>query len=173
MVDVERIAPDTIRFVRLLDAPVDTVWRYLSDPELRAEWFAGGPIEPQVGGKAELRFDHDNLSAEDVPYPEAYAPYKGAISVETVVAYDPPHLLAFSWNGGKDGVARFELSAEGERTRLVLTHSGIVAPNGAANYGAGWHSHLAVLQAKLVGRSIPNFWALHAESEKAIAAQLG
>jgi len=173
MVDIEHVAPDTIRLVRLLDAPVDTVWRYLVDPELRGEWFAAGPIEPRAGGKIEFCFDHDNLSADDVPYPEAYAAHKGARSVETVVAIDPPRLLAFSWDEGKDGVAQFELFDEGGRTRLVLTHSGIVSQRGPSNYGAGWHSHLAVLQAKLAGRTIPNFWALHAESEAAIAAALG
>ena len=32
---VERIAPDTIRVERSLDAPMEMVWRYLTEAELR------------------------------------------------------------------------------------------------------------------------------------------
>lgn len=68
MIDIERIAPDTIRMERLLDAPVETVWRWLVEPNLRRQWFASGRIDPHVGGEVELIFDHDDLSDDDVPY---------------------------------------------------------------------------------------------------------
>lgn len=168
MVAIERLAPDTIRMVRILDAPVATVWRYLVDPKLRGEWFAGGATDTHAGGEIELVFDHDNLSADDVPYPEAYAAHKGARAVEKIVRYEPEKALAFSWDGGEEGTATFELFPEGERTRLVLTHNGISGPAGLANFGGGWHSHLAVLAAKLSGSTVRDFWALHAESEKAV-----
>lgn len=32
-----------LRFERLLDAPVDKVWQYLVDPDLRARWFPAPP----------------------------------------------------------------------------------------------------------------------------------
>ena len=32
---IERIAPDAIRLERLLDASPETVWRYLTEAELR------------------------------------------------------------------------------------------------------------------------------------------
>lgn len=173
MVDLQRLAPDTIRFERLLDAPIETVWRYLTDSELRKSWFAAGAIEPRVGGDVELVFDHDNLSDEDVSYPDHYCRWKGAVGHETVVEIDPPHVLAYTWDEGREGVARFELFAEGARTRLVLTHSGITGPAPMVNFGAGWNSHLAVLAARLRGGGVPNFWALHAESEAVVAATLG
>ena len=173
MVDIEHPAPDTIRFVRLLDAPIETVWRYLTDAQLRGEWFAAGPVEPHPGGALELHFDHDALSADPVPYPEAYAAHKGAVGRETVVRFEPPHVFAFTFEGKGDSIATFELFAEGERTRLVLTHSGISSPALCTDFAGGWHAHLAVLQARLAGIPVRDFWKLHAESQAAVARALG
>ena len=39
---VQKVAHDAIRLERLLDAPVETVWRYLTEAELRRQWFMGG-----------------------------------------------------------------------------------------------------------------------------------
>lgn len=168
---VRRIAPDAIRLERLFDAPVETVWRYLTEAELRGQWFMGGTDATGVG-TFDLLVDHDNLSADDVPYPESYAEFKGARWTETVTRFDPPHLLETTFQGGKNGTVTYELSREGERTRLVLTHSGIVSPVGAQDFGSGWTSHLAVLAEKLAGRSVPDFWALHARSREAVAKAL-
>jgi hypothetical protein len=44
---------------------------------------------------------------------------------------------------------------------------------GAQDFGSGWNSHLTVLQEKLAGRRVPNFWALHARSRQEIAKALG
>jgi len=161
---------EVLRFERLLDAPVETVWEWLVDSEKRGRWFAAGKMEPRVGGAVELIFDHDNLSADDVPYPSDYAAYKGVKVQEKVLRFDPPRLLAFTFEGENNGVAEFALFPEGERTRLVLTHTGLTEA-ARAGTGAGWHSHLAVLAAKLAGREIWDFWALHKESEAAFARE--
>lgn len=169
---IERVSSDTIRMERMLDAPVDMVWRYLTEAELREQWFAGG-TDARPDGELELLFDHDQLSADDVPYPEEYAKYKGAVSHEKVVRFEPGRVLAFTFGEGKQGIATFELFPEGDRTRLVLTHSGIQSPAGFKDFGSGWNSHLTVLQEKLAGRAVRDFWGLHKQSQAAVEKALG
>jgi uncharacterized protein YndB with AHSA1/START domain len=171
-VPVERTAPDTIRLERLLDAPPEKVWRYLTEAELRREWFMGG-TDATPGGEFELLNDHDNLSDEpNVPYPESYAPYKGRTWNERVLRFEPPHLLETTFQGGQNGRVTFELFPEGERTRLILTHSGIQSGTGFQDFGGGWNSHMIVLQERLAERGVPNFWEMHARSRQAVAEVL-
>ena len=169
---VERIAPDGIRLERMLDAPPQTVWRYLTEAELRGQWFMGG-TDAKPGNEFELLVDHDRLSDEDVPYPESYAAFKGAMWSEKVIRLEPPRLLETSFQSGKNGTVTYELFPDGERTRLVLTHSGFESGTGAQDFGSGWNSHLTVLQERLAGRSIRDFWALHAQSRDTVAKALG
>ena len=85
---IERVGDDAIRLERLFDAPVETVWRYLTEAELRKQWFMGG-TDARADSEFELLNDHDNLSDDDVPYPDSYAPYKGMRWNETVVRFEP------------------------------------------------------------------------------------
>jgi uncharacterized protein YndB with AHSA1/START domain len=164
---VRKIAQDAIRLERTLDAPVETVWRYITEAELRQQWFMGGTDATGVGD-FELLVDHDKLSTDTVPYPESYECFKGAVWTEKVTRFEPPRLLETTFQGGKNGVVTYELFPDGERTRLVLTHSGIVSPSGFQDFGGGWNSHLAVLAEKLAGRSVRNFWELHARSREEV-----
>ena len=169
---IHRIGTDTIRLERVLDAPVETVWRYLTEADLRQQWFMGGTDATGVG-EFELLVDHDKLSADKVPYPESYECFKGAVWTEKVVRFEPPRLLETTFQGGKNGTVTYELSPEGDRTRLVLTHSGITSPSGFQDFGGGWNSHMTVLQERLAGRSVRNFWELHASSKEAVQKALG
>ncbi len=170
---LERIAPDSIRLERTLDAPVTTVWRYLTEAELRSRWFMGG-TDATAGGTFDLLVDHDRLSDDaNVPYPESYAEFKGKTWTEQVVRFEPPRLLETTFQGGRNGTVTYELTAEGERTKLVLTHRGIVSATGAQDFGSGWTSHLTVLEERLAGRGVRDFWALHARSRESVAKALG
>jgi len=168
---LQRIAPDTIRLERTLDAPVETVWRYLTEAQLRQQWFMGGTDATGVG-PFDLLIDHDKLSDETVPYPESYAEFKGATWTEQVLRFEPPHLLETTFQGGKNGTVTYELVPNGAKTQLVITHSGIVSPVGAQDFGSGWTSHLAVLEERLAGRGVKDFWALHAQSREAVRKAL-
>jgi uncharacterized protein YndB with AHSA1/START domain len=168
---VEKIAPDAIRLERLLDAPVAKVWRYLTEAELRQQWFMGGTDATGVG-EFDLLVDHDKLSSDKVPYPESYECFKGAVWTEKVLRFEPPQLLETTFQSGKNGTVTYELFPQGGKTRLVLTHSGIVSPVGAQDFGSGWNSHLTVLEERLAGRSVRNFWELHAQSREAVKKAL-
>ena len=169
---IQRIGPDAIRLERLLDAPPETVWRYLTEANLREQWFMGG-TDARPDSEFDLIVDHDKLSEDVVPYPESFECFKGRVFQERVIRFDPPRLLETTFQGGKSGIVTYELFPEGGKTRLVLTHSRITSPSGFQDFGGGWTSHLAVLQEKLAGRGVKNFWEVHARSREAVAKALG
>ena len=132
-----------------------------------------GGTDARADGEFELLVDHDKLSDDDVPYPESYAEVQRHGVDEKVIRFEPPHLLETTFQGGKNGTVTYELVADGERTRLVLTHSGIQSGTGAQDFGSGWNSHLTVLEERLAGRGVKDFWALHARSREAVVKALG
>lgn len=169
----DEITPGRLRFERSLPAPVERVWAYVTDPELRARWFMGGPIDGRVGGRIGFRMDHDALSDAPVPTPERYRAAIGAEWSEEITRFDPPHAIAFTWDGGAGGEVTITLQAEAAgRTRLVLTHTGLRGREDAANFAGGWGSHLAVLDARVGGGGVPDFWRLHADAEAHARAAL-
>ena len=168
---IERIGSNAIRLERVLGAPPETVWRYLTEADLRRQWFMGG-TDAHAGGEFEMVIDHDQLSEDDVPYPESYAAAKGRTWMEKVIRFEPPRLLETTFGADK-GIVTYELHPEGGKTRLVLTHSAITSPTGFQDFGSGWTSHLAMLEEKLAGRGVRDFWALHAKSRESVKAALG
>jgi len=169
---IRRVGSDAIRLERTLDARPETVWRYLTEAELRSQWFMGGS-DATPSGEFDLVVDHDKLSDDrNVPYPDGYAQFKGTVWTEKVIRFEPPRLLETTFQGGRNGTVTYELFSEGEKTRLVLTHRGITSGTGAQDFGSGWNSHLTVLQERLAGRGVKNFWALHAQSREAVKQAL-
>jgi uncharacterized protein YndB with AHSA1/START domain len=159
--EAEVTGPGTVRLERVLPGTPERVWAYLTDPELRVTWFAGGAIEPRVGGVADFRYDHARISAEPVP-----GEFRDHRETGIVTAYEPPRLLAFTFG---DGVVEVRLDQVAGGTRLVLTHTRLELPGDFVPAGAGWHAHLDVLAARLAGRVPPPFWALHERLEREYA----
>ena len=100
MIGPDRVTPHSLRFERLLDAPIDKVWQYLVDPELRARWFMGGPTHSRAGGVIGMTMNHDRLSDGEVATPARYQSYIGHSWEERITRFEPPHALAFTWENG-------------------------------------------------------------------------
>lgn len=153
------LAPDTVRFERLLPGPVERVWAHLVESEKRGLWLATGTLEPRVGGAVELTFHNAALSRE--PVPERHRARSGPIvSRQRVTRFEPPRALAFTWgSAASPSEVLFELEPDGDRVRLTLTHTRLDR-QARLDVSGGWHTHLAVLAAHLDGRDPPAFWSL-------------
>lgn len=162
--------PGTIRFERLLPGPIERVWTYLTEPDKKAEWLAAGSIEPHVGGKVELNFNHKNLSEKDVPIPEKYKHMEdGTYFTGKITQYDPPRLLSYTWGEetGEESEVTFELKPRDEKVLLVLTHRRLGDDRDMLiSVGAGWHTHLGILADRLEGKEPDGFWKVHNRMEK-------
>jgi uncharacterized protein YndB with AHSA1/START domain len=104
-----------------IEAPVEVVWRTITEPELIRTWFADvADVEARPGAVGSLTFRADT----DTPH----------IVGITVVAADRPHRFSYRWvyPPGEDALetnstlVTFTLVADGnERTRLRVVESGL------------------------------------------------
>jgi uncharacterized protein YndB with AHSA1/START domain len=167
--------PGEVRFERVLPGPVERVWAYLTEPEKRAKWLAGGPMDLRPGGRVELQFRHANLSPEREEVPEKYRKYgEGAAVSGRITACDPPRLLGYTWGeeDGPDTEVTFELSPRGDDVLLVVTHRRLAGPEAMKSVSGGWHTHLGILGDVLDGRTPRPFWATHMRLEEEYGKRL-
>lgn len=159
------VSANEVRFVRLLPGPIERVWSYLTEPEKRAQWFAGGPMDLRPGGAANLFFHHINLARDEKPpadYEEAHDP--GVHFPCEVTQCESPRLLAFTWSQGSE--VTFELQPQGANVELILTHRRLASTEQRLGISTGWHLHLTYLIARLTGATPPPFWLSHGMLEK-------
>ncbi len=164
--------PATVRIERLLPGPIERLWAYLTEPGKRAKWLAGGPMDLRVGGRAELKFRHADLSAEKAP-PEKFRSMEGGHTLKCrITACDPPRLLSYTW--GEDwGEVTFELAPRGKDVLLVVTHRRLGERGTIASVAAGWHAHLANLADRLNDREPQGFWSTYMRLEAEYERRLG
>ena len=152
-----------IRFERLLPGPIERVWEYLTVPEKRRLWLADGSMELKPGGDMELVWRNSELARPDEPLPQRFAQYEGASMKGRVIRVEPPRLLVHSWD--EDAEVIYELSERGDKVLLTLTNRKLAGTAALRDVAGGWHSHLAVLAARLEGREGPRFWQLVERAE--------
>ncbi len=164
------LSSDTVRIERLLPGPIERVWAYLTEPEKRRLWLAGGPTETKVGGKVELLFRHAELSEEGGAPPSRHADMaQGHVNVGRVTACEPPHVFAYTWaeNHGDPSEVRFELTEREDGVLLTVTHVRLDGRDSLRSVAGGWHTHLDLLVDRLNGQRSPDFWEayerVHAE----------
>ena len=135
----------------VIEAPVTTVWRTITEPDQIVLWFADRvDLVAEPGAHGAMRFGDEG----------------GPVVVETV---DPPTRFSFRWNHpeneepdpGNSMLVEFTLTPEGdERTRLRVTESGHESrdwPDAEKqrytdDHQGGWSSHLERLAHVLASR---------------------
>src|SRR5438876_4816648 len=128
-----------VRLRRHLPDPRAVVWRALTDRDQLRSWF---PCDVIVeGGRWE--------AGASISFPFPPEVIEMTLSGE-VLEVDEPNALAFTWG---DDVLRFELSPEGDGTRLVLVDE--LPPDSAARNAAGWESCLDRLEGR---EPAPDAW---------------
>ncbi len=138
----------------VIDAPVDVVWRTITEPDQISQWFADRVelvLEP--GGDGAMYWEGEEGEG-------------GPLVVEVV---EPPTRFSFRWNhpagekpaAGNSLLVEFTLVAEGEeRTRLRVVESGLdllawpeeEKERYAGEHNGGWGTFLGRLQTTLAER---------------------
>jgi uncharacterized protein YndB with AHSA1/START domain len=112
--NTEETTADAIILERTLNAPVARVWKALTDIDQMREWYFDlKEFKPEVGFEFEFIVEHQGNS------------YHHLCRLIEVI---PERKIAYTWRyKGEQGdsLVTFQLSPEGERTRLKLTHTGI------------------------------------------------
>lgn len=128
---------------RTFNAPVARVWKALTDAnEMRIWYFDLKEFKLEPGFEFEFRAEHEGMR------------YHHLCKVTEVI---PQKKLAYTWRyKGEpgDSLVTFELFADGDKTRLKLTHEGIETfPKTPAyarkNFEAGW--------TEIIGSSLKQF----------------
>jgi uncharacterized protein YndB with AHSA1/START domain len=165
------IEPTTLRIQRLLPGPIERVWAYLTEDDLRRRWFAAGRMEMEAGSPVELVWRNDELTDPPGQRPSGAS---GENRMQSrIIDVDPPHTLTIAWGAGGGSVS-FELTREGSEVLLTVVHRGVPDRASLLNFAPGWHAHLDVLEAALAGTRPGPFWdaivRLKAEYEERLPA---
>ncbi len=117
----------------MLSAPIDQVWNAITQKEIMKEWYFDlEEFKPEPGFTFTFTAGPDGRSY---------------IHECTITRAEKPALLEYSWKyRGYEGESfvLFELTAEGDKTRIRLTHRGLESfpasnPDFAAkNFEGGW-----------------------------------
>jgi uncharacterized protein YndB with AHSA1/START domain len=145
----------TLRIERLLPGPIERVWAYLTQGDLRRRWLADGEMRLEVGVPFEFIWRNDELSRSPSERPAGF-PEEHRLTCE-ITELDPLHKLAITW--GSTGGVTFELEPRGDEVLLTVTHRRLPDRATLLNVSAGWHMHLDVLVANLIGNEAPPFWS--------------
>lgn len=115
------MAERTIEKEVLIEAPVDVVWRTITEPDEITRWWPDrADLRAVTGERGTVSFEHDDGTVNTVP-----------IVIESV---DRPTRFSFRWNhpegeepvDGNSVLVEFTLFDEGaERTRLRVVETGL------------------------------------------------
>lgn len=146
--------PATLTIQRRLPGPIERVWAYLTESDLRRKWLAAGEMEPRVGAPFELVWRNDELTDPPGQRPQGFAAEHRMQS--KILEIDPPRKLAFTF--GEYGEVSFALEPRGNEVLLTVIHRRVPDRATLLKVGAGWHMHLDILVARATGTEPVPFW---------------
>lgn len=149
------IEPTTLEIRRLLPGPIDRVWSYLTDANLRRQWLADGAMELRADAPFELTWRNDELTDPPGNRPEDFGTEHRMAS--RILEVEPPHKLVFTW-GSEGGSVAFTLAPAGDKVLLTVVHKRLAARSARLMVSAGWHAHLDILATRLTGGQPTHFW---------------
>jgi uncharacterized protein YndB with AHSA1/START domain len=162
--------PTTVKLQRLLPGPIERIWSYLTDSDMRRKWLAAGDMEVKAGAPFELVWRNSELTDPPGKRPEGFGEEHRMQS--HIVEVDPPRRLVIAWAGSGD--VSFDLEEKGDKVLLTLIHRQLPDRRMMLMVGAGWHMHLDVLVARTTGVEPQPFWdgwvRLKQEYEKRLPA---
>jgi uncharacterized protein YndB with AHSA1/START domain len=148
------IEPATLRIQRLLPGPIERVWAWLTQSDLRRRWLAAGDMEMKAGASFELVWRNDELTDPPGQKPDGFGSEHRMQS--HIIALDPPRQLTFAWNGSGD--VTFALEPHGDEVLLTVTHRRLPDRDTLLKVSAGWHMHLDILAARAREQEPAPFW---------------
>ncbi|MDZ3830469.1 MAG: SRPBCC family protein [Sphingopyxis sp.] len=146
--------PATLTISRLLPGPIDRLWTYLIDSDLRRKWLAAGAMEQQAGAPVELVWRNDELMNDAGTRPDGFAEEDRMTCCVTEI--DAPRQLGISW--GSTGGVTFTLEERGAEVLLTVTHHRVADRSTLLDVSAGWHAHLDLLVSHLRGTRPAPYW---------------
>jgi uncharacterized protein YndB with AHSA1/START domain len=146
--------PATLTIQRMLPGPIERVWAYLTDGELRRQWLAASDMDMKVGAPFEFVWRNDELTDPPGLRP---AGFSGEHRMQSrITEIDPPHKISFTWQ--RSGDVTFTLEPRGKRVLLTVIHRRLPDRDTLMKVGPGWHAHLDVLVARATGTEPQPFW---------------
>ena len=146
--------PTTLKIQRLLPGPIERVWDYLTQSDLRRQWLAAGDMQMKAGTPFEFVWRNDELSSPPGKRPAGFPEEQRMQS--RITECDPPRKLSFTWQGSDD--VSFELTPKGKEVLLTLTHRRLPDRATLLKVSAGWHMHLELLVACVTDSKREPFW---------------
>jgi uncharacterized protein YndB with AHSA1/START domain len=146
--------PATLKIQRVLPGPIERVWAYLTESDLRRQWLAAGEMEMKVGAPVELVWRNNELTNPTGERPAGFGEEHRMQS--RITELDPLRKLTITW--GSTGGVTFELEPAGNQVLLTVIHRRVADRATLLNVSAGWHAHLDVLVARATGKEPEPFW---------------
>lgn len=135
------VEEEAAMFERILPASPEKCWAFLTETARLTEWYGEGVIEPGEGGKVNFMNGH----------------IRGVVT-----GWRPREFFAHTWNvfspgetvsGWPVSYLEFALAADGQQTKLILTHRPIL--KAVRNQTLmGWHTFLDMLDAGVRGAPV-------------------